>query len=70
MDLMCLGKGLFGVVEGSSVGQVFLPQLVAQYHKGKFPIDKLVTFYDFKDINKAIEDLHHGTVCKGILKVS
>lgn len=70
MDVMTVGKGLIGVVEGASVGQVFLPRLVGQYLKGKFPIDKLVTFYDFKDINKSIEDLHHGNVIKGVLKVS
>ncbi len=70
MDIMTKGKQFAGVIQGNSVGQVFLPQLVGQYLKGKFPIDRLVTFYEFEQINKAIEDLHHGKVIKGVLKVS
>ncbi len=70
MNLMTVGKHFMGVVEGNSVGQIFLPQLVGQFLKGKFPIDRLVTFYDFEKINEAIEDLHHGKVIKGILKIS
>jgi aryl-alcohol dehydrogenase len=35
---------------------------------GRFPIEKLVTFYSFKDINKAIDDSLNGKCVKPILR--
>ena len=32
------------------------PQLIDLYRAGRFPFDRLVKFYDFKDINQAIAD--------------
>ena len=36
--------------------------------KGKFPIDRLVTFYPFARINDAIADRSSGKVVKPILR--
>jgi aryl-alcohol dehydrogenase len=36
--------------------------------KGKFPIDRLVTFYPFARINDAIADALGGKVVKPILR--
>ncbi len=67
LELMGGGKKLVGVVEGSSVPQVFIPQLLEYYKKGLFPFDKLITFYKFEDINQAFEDTGCGDVIKAIL---
>ena len=69
-ELMGVCKKLVGVVEGYSVPQVYIPRLIEYYQKGQFPFDKLITYYDFEDINQAFEDTHKGNVIKAILKMN
>jgi aryl-alcohol dehydrogenase len=59
---------LLGLTEGASNPQVFIPELVQYYKEGRLPIDRLIKFYDFKDIEKAFEDSHNGTTIKPILR--
>lgn len=68
-DFMSTGKTLMGVVEGESDGDTFIPKLVNLWREGKFPFDRLVTFYAFDDINTAIHDSHEGTTIKPILRM-
>ncbi len=63
------GRRLMGIVEGESNPDVFIPTLVDLYQKGLFPFDKLVTFYDFDDINEAIHDSETGKTIKPIVKM-
>ena len=37
--------------------------------EGKFPVDKIMTFYDFEDMDKAMDDLAHQRIIKAVLKV-
>ena len=69
-DIMAEGKTMVGVIEGDSVPRVFIPQLISYYKEGRFPFDKLVKFYDFRDINQAFEDSKNGSTIKPILKMS
>ncbi len=39
---------------------MYIPKLIEYYKKGMFPFDKLVTYYDFEDINQAFEDALKG----------
>ena len=59
---------LTGLSEGASNPQTFIPELVGYYKEGKLPVEKLVKFYDFKEIEKAFEDSHNGTTIKPILR--
>ncbi|MCL2365972.1 MAG: NAD(P)-dependent alcohol dehydrogenase [Oscillospiraceae bacterium] len=59
---------LAGAVEGYSNPQVFIPELVRFYKEGRLPVDKLNTFYDYKEIDKAFEDSHNGKTVKPVLK--
>lgn len=68
-DLMAEGKSMIGVIEGDSVPRVFIPQLIEYYKEGRFPFDKLVNFYDFKDIEQAFEDSKSGKTIKPILQI-
>jgi aryl-alcohol dehydrogenase len=63
-----LGKKIQGVTEGESVPRVFIPQMIELYRQGRFPFDRLMTYYDFKDINKAIEASKSGEVVKPVLR--
>lgn len=65
--LMAEGKTMKGFIEGNSIPQIFIPQLIKYYKEGKFPIDKLVKKYKFEDINKAFEDSHKGLTIKPVL---
>ncbi len=67
-DLRSKSKTIAGLVEGASVPKVFIPQLLDFYQAGKFPFDKLVTYYPFDEINQAGADAHDGKVIKPILK--
>ena len=58
---------LTGLCEGASNPQTFIPELVRYYKEGRLPVDKLVKFYDFKDIEKAFDDSHKGVTIKPIL---
>lgn len=64
-DILSESKKISGVVEGDSNPQEFIPQLV----KYKFPLDKLVKYYDFADINQVIADSTNGKVIKPIIKI-
>ncbi len=63
------GRVVRGIVEGSSYPETFIPELMGYYRDGKFPVDKLVKYYDFADINQAIDDGESGKVIKPIVKM-
>lgn len=63
-------KRLMGVVEGNSVPDVFVPQLLELYQQGRFPFDRLVTFYDFDQIDQAAADTESGTTVKPVLRIA
>ena len=69
MDLMPNGKTLRGIVEGDATPQVFIPKLIELYLQGRFPFDRLVTFYPFEAINDAIHDSESGAAVKPILRM-
>ena len=58
---------LIGATEGCSAPQVFIPKLVQFYKEGRLPVDKLVKFYPFENIEEAFEDSHKGITIKPIL---
>jgi aryl-alcohol dehydrogenase len=59
---------LAGLSEGASNPQTFIPELVRYYKEGRLPVDKLVKFYNFRDIEKAFEDSHTGVTIKPVLR--
>lgn len=61
------GKALVGGIEGDSVPQVFIPELLALYKAGRFPFDQLISTYAFGDIEKAIADTQSGAAVKAVL---
>lgn len=62
------GRTIRGIIEGDANWDIFLPKLVGLFMKGRFPIDRLVTFYPFAEINVAIDDHLSGRVVKPILR--
>lgn len=68
MQTILDGRTIKGVVEGDSVSDLFIPQLIEFYRLGRFPFDRLLTFYPFDKINEAVEDAEKGKVMKAVLK--
>jgi aryl-alcohol dehydrogenase len=69
MDIMTQGKTLRGIVEGDSTPEVFIPQMIELHRQGRFPFDKLVTFYPFERINEAFADSESGKVVKPVVRM-
>ena len=68
-SILSVGRTVRGIVEGESVPPVFIPRLVELWRQGRFPIDRLMTFYDFDQINEAAHDAETGTTIKPVLRM-
>ncbi|GAA3391846.1 NAD(P)-dependent alcohol dehydrogenase [Cryptosporangium minutisporangium] len=61
------GRTVTGVISGSAVPQVLVPQLLAWQEAGRFPVEKLMAQYAFADINEAAAATRRGDVVKAVL---
>jgi aryl-alcohol dehydrogenase len=61
------GYTIKGIIEGDSEPDSFIPELISHYLEGRFPFDKLITFYPFEQINQAVQDQHDGKIVKAVL---
>lgn len=69
LDLVSLiqGKQIRGQIFGDADPQRIIPQLVDLYRAGRFPVDKLIRFYPFADINVAAADAASGATIKPVI---
>ncbi len=68
-ELIALGRQVRGIVEGESVPQLLIPQLVELWRQGRFPVDRLVQTFPFEQINDAVARMADGSVIKPVLIV-
>lgn len=68
--ILVAGRSVRGIVEGDSVPQLFLPQLVRLWEQGRFPVERLMTHYDFDRIEEAVADAESGRAIKPVLRMS
>ena len=66
-DLFIRVASLQGTIQGHSVPRKFIPKLIEWQQQGKFPYEKLISRYDFADINQALSDAGSGMVIKPVL---
>ena len=69
-NLMISGKGIRGILEGESVPDIFIPQLIELNAQGRFPFEKLVKFYSLDQINQAAQDSEREGTIKPIIRLS
>ena len=69
VNSLLFGRTVRGIIEGDSVPDIFIPRLIELFKQGRFPFDKLVKFYDLKDINQAADDSSSGRVIKPIIRM-
>jgi len=55
------------VMMGDAVPKEYVPKMVQWYHEGKFPVDKLIGYFDAEKINDAVKAMLDATVIKPVL---
>jgi len=63
------GRQLRGILGGDANPSLFLPRLIDYWQQGRFPFDRLLTFYRFDEIARAFEDVEQGRVIKPVLLI-
>lgn len=63
------GRTVRGCIQGDSIPEQFIPRLIDLYRAGKLPVEQLVTFYNFADINQAVADSIAGKTIKPVLRM-
>jgi aryl-alcohol dehydrogenase len=61
---------LIGIIQGSAVPRLFLPELLELHERGRFPFDRMVKYYELDAINEAIADTQAGRTIKPVLIMS
>eukprot|EP01116_Phalansterium_solitarium_P021794 TRINITY_DN6939_c0_g1_i2.p1 TRINITY_DN6939_c0_g1~~TRINITY_DN6939_c0_g1_i2.p1 ORF type:complete len:398 (-),score=112.40 TRINITY_DN6939_c0_g1_i2:1017-2210(-) len=71
MLTILLGRTVRGVIQGDSVSKLFLPRIVELHRQGKFPFDKMITYYDgLEQLNQARKDADEGRTVKPVIRVA
>ncbi len=70
LTLMAGGRTVMGILGGDSDINNFLCELIGYHIEGKFPFEKLIGYFDFDNINEAIEASENGSVVKPVLRIS
>ncbi len=63
------GRVLRGVIQGDSVPKQFLPVLADHIVAGRFPVERMITFYPLADINRAAAEAAAGKAIKPVLRM-
>lgn len=69
MPFLQNGRTVRGVIQGDSLPQTFIPHLVDYILAGKFPVERMITFYDLADINRAADESSKGKTIKPVLRM-
>ena len=67
--LLAGGRTLRGIIGGDAAPSQFIPMLIDFYRQGRFPFDRLITFYPFEKIADAFDDIEAGRTIKPVLKM-
>ncbi|MHC5307634.1 NAD(P)-dependent alcohol dehydrogenase [Bartonella sp. LJL80] len=66
-DIIVKSITVRGVIEGDAVPQLFIPKIIEFWKQGRFPFDKLVSFYKPDQIEQAFADSRSGKVIKPVI---
>lgn len=65
--LMAGGRAVRGIVGGDANPQLFVPMLIDYFRRGRFPLDRLISTYDFAAFGDAFADAQRGAAIKPVL---
>jgi len=69
LELVLGGRSVRGIHQGDSRPDLFIPLLIGLYRQGRFPFDRLLSFYDLADINTALSDMQAGRSIKPVIRM-
>jgi aryl-alcohol dehydrogenase len=69
MPFLQEGRVVRGAIQGDSVPNKFIPRLVDLIVEDKFPISKMMKFYELADINLAAKESSAGLAIKPVLRM-
>lgn len=67
LKILFQARRLVGCLEGESIPQQFVPELVKMQMTGKFPLEKLCNTYPYQNLQQALSDMRTGKVIKPVL---
>jgi aryl-alcohol dehydrogenase len=67
MNSLLFGRSVRGIIEGDSIPDIFIPQLVELWRQGRFPFDRLIQIFPLSDVEEAARATERGEVLKPIL---
>lgn len=70
LDLVNRGVTLHGGTLGNRDPHAFIPYLIDLFMDGRFPFDKMVELYPFRDLARAMEDHEAGRAIKPVLTMA
>ncbi|BBC72085.1 geraniol dehydrogenase [Altererythrobacter sp. B11] len=68
-EFMGGGRRVMGILGGDSDLVTFLPELIEHHIAGRFPFERLIRYFEFDEINEAIEASESGEVVKPVLRI-
>lgn len=68
INSLLFGRTVRGIIEGDSIPDIFIPQLVDLWQQGRFPFDKLITFFPLSEIEDAVQASERGDVLKAVVR--
>lgn len=66
---LLMGRSVRGIIEGESRPEELFPVLFELWRQGRFPIERMMSGYDFADIETAAADSLAGTAVKPVLRL-
>jgi aryl-alcohol dehydrogenase len=64
------GRTLRGCIQGDAPPAEFFPLLFELWRSGRLPLERLIAYYDFADVNRAVADSLSGKTVKPVLQIS
>jgi aryl-alcohol dehydrogenase len=68
MNTVMFGRTIRGIIEGDANPDLFIPTMIELQRQGRFPFDRMIGYYSFDEIAKAVADLENGRVLKPVLR--
>lgn len=62
-----MGRSCKELIQGCSNPQIFIPEMISLHKEGKFPFDKMITFFELDQINDAFDASKNGIVVKPVI---
>jgi aryl-alcohol dehydrogenase len=61
------GRQMRGILGGDAHPGIFLPKILDYWRQGRFPFDRMLSFYPFAEIDRAFADARSGKAIKPVL---